>query len=115
MFIRRFGPAIIFSTERFESFNSVFRMASIFSNKQAPSRDTCLTFAERDNVKHIVTGGYWKDLTTGKWVRAGADVLNYMDEHPEQRHLIGLPANTPKTIGKWHSNRLHLDILIPSI
>ena len=115
MFIQWFGPAIIFSTERFESFNSVFRMASIFSNKQAPSRDTCCTFAEQDNIKHIVTGGYWKDPKTGKWVRAGTGVLKYMDEHPEQCHLIGLPTNMPKPIGEWYLSHLHSEILIPSI
>ncbi|KAF7349524.1 hypothetical protein MSAN_01742800 [Mycena sanguinolenta] len=37
--IRRFGPAIHFSTEIFEAFNSVFRMCSVNSNHIAPSRD----------------------------------------------------------------------------
>ena len=100
MFIRRFGPAILFSTERYESFNHVFRLASAFSNRQAPSRDTCHKFAEHDAVKHIVTGGYWKDPTTMKWVRAGDRVLEYMDKNPEQRLLIGLSTTEPKSIGK---------------
>ncbi|KAI5983206.1 hypothetical protein EDD15DRAFT_2115505, partial [Pisolithus albus] len=61
MFIRRFGPAILFSTERYESFNHVFCLASIYSNRQAPSRDACQLFAEQDNIKHVVTDGVWHD------------------------------------------------------
>ncbi|KIJ11470.1 hypothetical protein PAXINDRAFT_84506, partial [Paxillus involutus ATCC 200175] len=99
MFIRRFGPAVLFSTERYESFNHVFRLASIYSNRQAPSRDTCQIFAEQDNVKHVVTGGVWHDPVTKKWVKAGPDVFKYITEHPQQRHLLGLPKATSLDVG----------------
>ncbi|KAG2110584.1 uncharacterized protein F5147DRAFT_745166 [Suillus discolor] len=65
-YIRRFGPA---------SFNHVFRLSCVYSNRQAPSRDSCRTFAHQDIVKHIVTGGYWYDNKASKWVRGGAQVL----------------------------------------
>ncbi|CUA75716.1 Dynein heavy chain, cytoplasmic [Rhizoctonia solani] len=55
-FIRRFGPALLFSTERFESFNSVFRAASMFSNRQAPSRDIARRFANIERAKHEAFG-----------------------------------------------------------
>lgn len=61
----------MFSTERYEAYNTVFRAASIFSNHQAPSRDIAWSFAGIDRVKHIVTGGWWKDRKTGAWLRAG--------------------------------------------
>ncbi|KAG2354910.1 hypothetical protein BDR07DRAFT_1265017, partial [Suillus spraguei] len=38
-YIHRFGPAIIFSTERYESFNHVFWLSCIHSNRRMPSRD----------------------------------------------------------------------------
>lgn len=47
-YIRRFGPALLFSTERFESFNGVFRAASMFSNRHSPSRDIAMKLAEID-------------------------------------------------------------------
>ncbi|KAG2145797.1 hypothetical protein DEU56DRAFT_708851, partial [Suillus clintonianus] len=91
-YIRRFGPAVIFSTERYESFNHVFRLSCVYSNRQAPSRDTCRIFAHQDAIKHIVTGGYWYDDKASRWVRGGAQILGYLDEHPEQAQLLGLSA-----------------------
>ncbi|KAJ6542404.1 hypothetical protein B0H10DRAFT_2180722 [Mycena sp. CBHHK59/15] len=43
-FIRRFGPAVLFSTERYEAYNAVFRACSIYSNRQTPSRDIRMEF-----------------------------------------------------------------------
>ncbi|KAI6149892.1 hypothetical protein BKA82DRAFT_3932986, partial [Pisolithus tinctorius] len=60
-FIQQFGPAIIFSTEWYESFNHVFCLACIHSNQQAPSHNACRTFGQQDMIKHIVTGGFWFD------------------------------------------------------
>ncbi|KAI0040147.1 hypothetical protein FA95DRAFT_1464700, partial [Auriscalpium vulgare] len=89
-YIRRFGPAIVFSTERYESFNHVFRLTCIHSNRQAPSRDTCRTFALHDAVKHIATGGFWLHRATKQWVRAGPKVRSYLREHPEHVRLLGI-------------------------
>jgi len=101
MFIRRFGPAILFSTECFESFNHVFWLTAIHSNRQAPSQDTCQVFAEQDVVKHIVSSGFWHDPKTHKLHKAGSDISAYMETHPDQRHLIGLPTINHKEIGKF--------------
>jgi hypothetical protein len=59
MYIRRFGPAIFFSTERFESYHGVFRAGSLFSNHQAPSRDIAEYFVGLDRVKHVCSGILW--------------------------------------------------------
>lgn len=88
-YIRRFGPAILFSTERYESFNHVFRLSSIYSNHQAPSRDTCISFARQDTVRHIALGGYWYDPTKRRWRRAGQAVMEYMDDHPKEKVYLG--------------------------
>ncbi|KAJ7050132.1 hypothetical protein C8F01DRAFT_1068165 [Mycena amicta] len=87
----RFGPPIRNSTEVFEGYNAVFRMCSILSNHQAPSRDIALKFASMDRVKHILSGGYWKDGT--KWVCAGPAVVDVLKTMPViQRHLGWVPA-----------------------
>ncbi|KZV84575.1 hypothetical protein EXIGLDRAFT_842094 [Exidia glandulosa HHB12029] len=58
--IRRFGPAIIFATEAFESFNAVIRAKSVHSNRQAPSRDIARAFAHGNRIRHLVSGGYFR-------------------------------------------------------
>lgn len=54
--IRRFGPAALFATEAFESFNAVIRAKSIHSNHCAPSRDIARSFAHGSRIRHILSG-----------------------------------------------------------
>ncbi|KAI6018600.1 hypothetical protein BKA83DRAFT_4464938 [Pisolithus microcarpus] len=55
--IRRFGPAILFATEGFESYNAVIRDHSIHSNRQAPSRDIAHGMARCHRIRHLLSGG----------------------------------------------------------
>ncbi|KAI5990253.1 hypothetical protein EDD15DRAFT_2453804 [Pisolithus albus] len=55
--IRRFGPAILFATEGFESYNAVIRDHSIHSNRQAPSRDIAHGMARGHRIRHLLSGG----------------------------------------------------------
>ncbi|KAI5995504.1 hypothetical protein EDD15DRAFT_2365685 [Pisolithus albus] len=89
-YIRRFGPAIIFSTERYESFNHVFWLTCIHSSRQSPSQETCRMFARFDLIKHIVTGGYWYENNLEKWVHAGPFVSTFLSENPTQARLLGI-------------------------
>ncbi|KAJ7880214.1 hypothetical protein B0H13DRAFT_1630427, partial [Mycena leptocephala] len=70
--IRRWEPAVRFSTEVFECFNAIFRWRSVLSKHQAPSRGIAAKFAHFDRVKHILSCGYW--FQDAAWVRAGKDV-----------------------------------------
>ncbi|KAJ7483006.1 hypothetical protein B0H11DRAFT_1862828 [Mycena galericulata] len=88
--IRRRGPAVRFSTEVFECFNAIFRLCSVLSNHQAPSRDIAAKFADLDRVKHILSGGYW--FQDAAWIRAGKDVHRILRNTPIiQRHLGWAP------------------------
>ena len=107
MFIRQFGPAILFSAECYEPFNHVFHLSSIYSNHQAPSCDACQLFVAQDHVKHIVTGGFWNDPLVKKWVKAGPAITKYINNHPHQCCLLGLPSGESPEVGKclvssWH-------------
>lgn len=55
--IRRFGPAILFATEGFESFNAVIRTFSVHSNHKAPSRDIGRGFGSINRIRHLLSGG----------------------------------------------------------
>lgn len=54
----------------------------------------------QDIVKHIVTGGFWVDPKTKRWVSAGKDIIDYMDNHPNQRHLLGFHTIQLKPAGR---------------
>ncbi|KAK7464371.1 hypothetical protein VKT23_006538 [Stygiomarasmius scandens] len=55
--IRRFGPAMLFATETFESFNAVIREKSVHSNRQSPSHDIARAFAQGNRIRHFLSGG----------------------------------------------------------
>ncbi|KAF7318315.1 hypothetical protein HMN09_00340300 [Mycena chlorophos] len=55
--IRRFGPAMLFATEGFESYNAIIRACSIHSNRHAPSRDIAWQMARSNRVRHLLNGG----------------------------------------------------------
>ncbi|KAJ7144866.1 hypothetical protein C8R43DRAFT_891028 [Mycena crocata] len=88
--IRRRGPSVRFSTEVFECFNAIFRLCSVLSNHQAPSRDIAIKFADLERVKHILSGGFWQEGSA--WVCAGKDVRRLLVKTPIlQRHLGWAP------------------------
>ncbi|KDQ25284.1 hypothetical protein PLEOSDRAFT_1027446, partial [Pleurotus ostreatus PC15] len=55
--VRRFGPAILFATENFESFNGVIRDHSVHTNRKAPSRDIGRGMAQFSRIRHLLSGG----------------------------------------------------------
>src|SRR5882762_9776230 len=57
--IRRFGPAILFATEAFESFNAIIRAKSVHSNRHAPSRDIAQAFAQGNRIRYLLSGGFF--------------------------------------------------------
>ncbi|THU93011.1 hypothetical protein K435DRAFT_671003 [Dendrothele bispora CBS 962.96] len=87
---RRYGPAIHNSTEIFECFNAVFRMCSILSNHQAPSRDIARKFASMDRIKHLLSGGYW--IYKNEWIQASRLVRRLLrSDVVIQQHLGWTP------------------------
>ncbi|KAE9395106.1 hypothetical protein BT96DRAFT_800933, partial [Gymnopus androsaceus JB14] len=58
--IRRFGTAMLFATESFESYNAIIRARSIHSNRHAPSKDIAHSMARSNRVRHLLNGGaFW--------------------------------------------------------
>ena len=56
--ILRFGPATLYSTEAFGSYNFVIRLCSVNLNKYAPSLDIARSFSHLHAVRHLLSGGY---------------------------------------------------------
>ncbi|KAI9064035.1 hypothetical protein FKP32DRAFT_1714529 [Trametes sanguinea] len=94
--VARFGPLLNVITESFESFNGIFRSASIGSNHLAPSRDIANQLADQEALKHRLMGGFWP-LEDGTWVRAGARIRDFLNDRPGVQGIVGWrPQAAPK-------------------
>ncbi|KAF7303527.1 hypothetical protein MIND_00581900 [Mycena indigotica] len=110
--IRRFGPAVRFSTETQESYNA------------APSRDIAMKFAAMNNIKHAVCGGFWQSSAAYDsdqqlaieavrgWSEPGNTVKKLLFDDPVlQRHLGWVPHHPPvpgfQTITSRHWTQEH--------
>ncbi|KAJ3727642.1 hypothetical protein C8R42DRAFT_755301 [Lentinula raphanica] len=110
MHIRRFGPAMLYATEGFESFNAVIRDHSVHSNHQAPSRDIARGFARCNRNRHILSQGMfpkptvtdpstsneihadtpisWFHDNPSDWVTAGPLPLALIRLRPNRRNIV---------------------------
>lgn len=98
--IERFGPAKNFHEEQFESHNTVIRNNSIFSNRQAPSRDIGRKREMCEILRHIITGGFFAGKTN-KWVQAGSAVRQESLTKPFLE-LYGLYSPSEAIIGEQY-------------
>ncbi|KAI0027254.1 hypothetical protein K488DRAFT_62120 [Vararia minispora EC-137] len=119
--IKRFGPSILYSTETFECYNSVFRKCSILFNHLSPSRDIAATISDMERFKHMISGGWWKDRVTGQWIQAGSIIRGFLASNTEMQRRLGwadMSKMSPGTVklhaqGKQHK-ALWLNIPFPS-
>lgn len=88
------GPVIGVATETFESFNSVFRAGSVFSNHLAPSRDIARRLADQESTRHQIMGGMWPSKD-GTWSSAGAGVQELLQSNPVLKSLLGVQTADP--------------------
>ncbi|THU75815.1 hypothetical protein K435DRAFT_706355, partial [Dendrothele bispora CBS 962.96] len=98
--IRRFGPAVIFATEVFECFNAVFRLCSILSNHLAPSRDIALALGGMERFKHIISGGYWRDVETNRYICAGVAIREFFKKNQHVQRQLGWADDSKITPGQ---------------
>ncbi|KAF8148334.1 hypothetical protein K438DRAFT_1625608, partial [Mycena galopus ATCC 62051] len=112
--IKQFGPAMLFATEGFESFNAIIRSCSVHSNRHAPSLDIASKMARGNRVRHLLSQGFfpsnrnfqpdptkdrpckspWMDISLQdvkhfKWSQAGQSPLRFMELNSFGSRLLG--------------------------
>lgn len=85
--IRRFGPAGLYIVEGFEGWNRIWRLCSILSNHHSPSRDIAVKLCKAERIKHLLSGGFWRDGRSKTYVQAGKAVRGMFgsDKHLQRR------------------------------
>ena len=96
--IRRFGPAPLFSTEKFESYNGVLRNASIHSNRLAPGRDIAIKFANYLALCFLASGGQIYNEETQTTSPASPTILNLFHNNLSIQKSMGYNATIAESI-----------------
>ncbi|KAI8460241.1 hypothetical protein BY996DRAFT_4632711 [Phakopsora pachyrhizi] len=94
--IARFGPASLYATEKFESYNGVVRQASIHSNCQSPSRDIANNFLNYSALRFCFSGGYLQTESSRSNISPSYQVKNLLLNTPSIQNLLGLDSQTFK-------------------
>ncbi|KAI8456151.1 hypothetical protein BY996DRAFT_4636597 [Phakopsora pachyrhizi] len=94
--IARFGPASLFATEKFESYNGVVCQASIHSNRQSPSRDIANNFLNYSALRFCFSGGYLQTESSRSNISPSYQVKNLLLNTPSIQNLLGLDSQTFK-------------------
>ena len=98
--IRRFGPAGLYIVEGFEGWNRIWRLCSILSNHHSPSRDIAVKLCKAERVKHLLSGGFWRDKDSKRYVQAGKGVQDLFTSDQKLRRRLGWsqpPGSAPGT------------------
>lgn len=130
--IKHFGPAILFATEAFESFNAVIRAKSIHSNRKAPSHDIAIAFAHSSRIRHLLSGGpfklrpdtrisisphsirYEESIEAGTWLGTGPAPIQLL-RHPFSHTIAGYLGTSsffqpkPQSLGVLYFSHPYLD------
>jgi hypothetical protein len=99
-YVRRFGPLLGPDSERYESYNSRFRLMSVLSTRLAPSLDTARAFARIDRLTHIASGGWWYCQATHQYIQAGPAILRHMAHNRKSQELLSLQIDPEPIPGK---------------
>lgn len=95
--IRRFGPAGLYIVEGFEGWNRIWRLCSILSNHHSPSRDIAIKLCKAERIKHLLSGGFWRDKDSKKYVQAGKAVKGLFESDKTLRRRLGW-SQTPDLV-----------------
>ncbi len=87
--IKRFGPPILFSTERFEAFNAVTRNYSIHSNRMSPGRDISNQHNNQGLIRALVTGTPIYDNQHQELLQAGPRVTEVFESNILLQKCLG--------------------------
>ncbi|KAG8692223.1 hypothetical protein FRC08_009921 [Ceratobasidium sp. 394] len=114
--VQQFGPPSLFATETFESYNFVIRLRSIHSNRQAPSADIGRSFSLMHALQHLVSGGYFQNLSMPSsrgepdpkvpWVQAGPKVQGLLHDKLFLK-FMGLSKSANKSTLVFHNCAKH--------
>ena len=88
--VKSYGPARLFATESFESFNGNIRAAIFLSNRQAPSLDLAQHYASQTSLATLAWGSTFSADAVTNYANANPDFCQvFLDEKRHVEHQPG--------------------------
>ncbi|KAH9811046.1 hypothetical protein DFH28DRAFT_1131415 [Melampsora americana] len=87
--IKRFGPAALFATENFESFNGNTRNSSVHSNHLSPGRDIANSFNNTGLMRALTAGTPLYNKLSQTYIRASASVQRIFETNLLFQRALG--------------------------
>ncbi|KAI9603142.1 hypothetical protein H4Q26_002456 [Puccinia striiformis f. sp. tritici PST-130] len=87
--IRLYGPASLFATKKFESYNGILRNASIHSNRQSPGQDIAITFSSYHSFRQIFSGSMFYDMMKKNLTKVSSQVTDVFTRNTQIQNVFG--------------------------
>ncbi|POW08122.1 hypothetical protein PSTT_07747 [Puccinia striiformis] len=105
--ILRFGPASLFATEKFESFNGIVRENSIHSNRLSPGRDIAIAFCDAKIMRLLMSGARLYDHETKRYFKSSPQVTNLFRNNPLIQKSMGYQQERMTSFSKYPCQHGH--------
>ncbi|EFP92743.2 uncharacterized protein PGTG_18762 [Puccinia graminis f. sp. tritici CRL 75-36-700-3] len=103
--IRLYGPATLFATEKFESYNGIMRNASVHSNRHSPGHDIAITFSSYHSFRQILSGSTFYDSKKKTLTKASTQVTDVFTLNPNIQTTFGYNYSTLNPTASYPSIR----------
>ncbi|KAI9599653.1 hypothetical protein KEM48_008867 [Puccinia striiformis f. sp. tritici PST-130] len=80
--IRRFGPASLLATEKFESFHGIVMTHAIHFNKKSPGKDLAISFGDFQIKRALFLGTRLYDHKDKRYFQASQGILDFFANNP---------------------------------
>ncbi|KAI9625617.1 hypothetical protein H4Q26_016155 [Puccinia striiformis f. sp. tritici PST-130] len=87
--IRRFGPASLLATEKFESFDGIVRTHAIHSNRKSPGKDLAISFGDFQIERALFSGTRLYDHKDKRYFQASQGILDFFANNPLVQQSLG--------------------------
>ncbi|KAI9624088.1 hypothetical protein KEM48_009166 [Puccinia striiformis f. sp. tritici PST-130] len=87
--IRRFGPASLLATEKFESFNGIVRTHAIHFSRKSPGKDLAISFEDFQIERALFSGIRLYDHKDKRYFQASQGILDFFANNPLIQQSLG--------------------------
>jgi hypothetical protein len=106
--IRRFGPPGLYIVEGFKGLEpDLATLQHPVEPSHSPSRDIATKLCKAERIKHLLSGGFWRDKDSKMYVQAGEAVRGLFESDKTLRRRLGWSQTPGPVPGMYTSQVTH--------